>query len=137
MRLAIDHGRKVLRMRVQNAAGKHVQANMDLDQIAEFITILSHCQHALVLSQAGHIVDLPLDPQIAFKPQAGTMLLGAYEGAAKMTVGVDDLLGAVSLLILSPSGRLSGFRIAPEMARDLGNGLVEAADKIVALTKKQ
>jgi hypothetical protein len=136
-RLGIDHDRKMLRMRVQNSAGKYVQANIDAEQLAEFMTILSHCQHALVLSKAGHVVNLPIDPRMAFEPEVGPFLLGAYEGVQKLSAGIDEQTGTVGLLILSPSGRLSGFRIIPETARALGEGLVDAAEKMPGPPKIQ
>ena len=134
-RIGIDHAQKLLRMIVKDADGKEVKANIDLDQIAEFMTVLSNCQHALVFSKATNEVHLPFDPTIAFTPDAGTSLLGAYEGVARAAVGSDEISGIVALTILSPTGRLTGFRIGREIARKIGRGLIDKADKIHSYKK--
>jgi hypothetical protein len=127
-RIGIDHGQKHLRMILKGADGKEVRANIDLNQIAEFMTVLSNCQHALVFSKATNEVHLPFDPIIAFTPEAGTSLLGAYEVVARAAVGSDKDSGIVALTILSSIGRLTGFRIAPEFARRIGQSLIDKAD---------
>lgn len=136
-RLSIDHARKCLRMRVEGASGQTVSASMDIEQIGGLMAILSHCQHALVRTLAGVKTDLPIDPQIAFKPVAGKQAIGAYEGLRRIATGVDDNQGLVSMLLLSVLGRLSEYRMSPEMARHLGQGLIDAAENAPAPRKPQ
>jgi hypothetical protein len=95
----------------------------NLDGITELMALLSHCQHALVMAEAGKEVNLPLSPPVAFDPQAGQYLLGAYEIIARLATGYDEMNSAVALMILSHAGRLSGFRISEETARALADGL--------------
>jgi hypothetical protein len=136
-KLGIDHSEKRLIIEMQNTSGKNLSVSLDANHVAAFITTLSQCQHALILSMAGQEVDLPLNPLIAFRPVAGLMALGAYEGVSKLSVGTDDLSGTVALTMLSPSGRLSGFRIGAETARHLGAGLLKAADLVTSPATKQ
>jgi hypothetical protein len=124
-------------MAVRGKDGKDVSAFMDLDQIAELMAILSHCQHVLVLSSAGREVNMPIDPNIAFQPEAGSQALGAYEGISRFAMGVDDLAGLVAFQFLSSSGRLSGYRIKPEKARALSRDLEAAADATPTPAMKQ
>ena len=136
IRLGIDHLNKRLRIILKGVGGQEAEAYFESDQIAEFITILSQIHHVLILSEAGIELKMPIDPTIAFQPQAGALALGAYEGVSRLAVGTDDLSGTVALQLLSPSGRLSGFRITPETARRLGQGLVDAAEKTTTPTTK-
>lgn len=99
--LGIDHANKKLQMSAGDNSGQKITASMDAAELAGFMAILSQCQHALVLSLAGQEVKLPIDPEIAFQPQAGNFALGAFETIAKVTVGIDENLGAVALVILS------------------------------------
>jgi hypothetical protein len=103
-RIGIDHGQRHLSVIVKDADGKEVRANIDLDPIAEFMTVLSNCQHALVFFNATKQVHLLFDPIIAITPEAGTSLLGAHEGVARAAVGSDEDSGIVALTILSHSG---------------------------------
>jgi hypothetical protein len=136
-RIAIDHEKKVLRIAVEGRDGSRVTASMDCDQIAEFMAILSQCQHALVLSHAGQEVDLPIDPNIAFETIAGRYALNYFEVHRRHSLGIDTELGAVGMRLLSRKGRLTNIRMSPEAARNLGEGLLKLADEVPAPQAKQ
>jgi hypothetical protein len=118
-------------MVVKGEDGHDSQASMDLQQISEFMAILSHCQHALVLAHAGQEIDLrTFDPRSAFQPVAGSHAIGAYEGMPKFAVGVEEAIGAVGALCLGSSGRLTGYRMSPGTAQTLGLALLDSAGKV-------
>jgi hypothetical protein len=127
-RLGIDHDKKELRVNVVGKDGKTVSATMTLQEIAQFIAILSQCQHALVRTLAGVKTDLPIDPAIAFEPVAGRERISAYEGIRRLAVGVDRAQGLVSMTLLSASDRISEYRMSSDSAQRLGQGLLDAAD---------
>jgi hypothetical protein len=129
-RLGINHNKKRLMMTVKGENGQDSTASMDVDEIAEFIAILSQCQHALVLSHAGTQVTLPLDPACAFETTAGRYALGAYEVHERHTTGIDSEMGAVAMTLLSRKGRLTNIRMSPASARNLGSSLLQMADEV-------
>jgi hypothetical protein len=126
-RLRIDHDKKVLRIGVTDEKGNVVSATMNVTEIAAFMAILSQCEQALVLSKVGQEHNLPIDPNIAFNPQPGGLLLTAWENVAKMTLGTDPHDGSILLQFLSRRGRLTGFHMSAEMALDLAEGLARTA----------
>lgn len=136
-RIAINHDKKVIRIAVQGPDGKSVTASMDCDQIAEFMAILSQCQHALVLAHAGQEVDLPLDPNVAFETIGGRYALDYFEVHQRHSLGIDSELGAVGMKLLSRKGRLTSIRMSPEAARNLGSNLVRLADEVPVPQAKQ
>jgi hypothetical protein len=136
-RLSIDHDKKRLRITVEGADGSRVTTSMDCDQIAEFMAILSQCQHALVLSHAGQKVTLPMDPSIAFETIGGRYALDYFEVHRRHSLGIDSELGAVGMKLLSRKGRLTSIRMSPEAARKLGSGLVQMADEVPRPQPKQ
>jgi hypothetical protein len=136
-RLGIDHNKKRLMMTVRGESGQDSTASMDVDEIADFMAILSQCQHALVLSQAGIEVTLPLDPARAFEPIARHHGLGAYEVHERHSLGIDSELGAIALLLLSRKGRLTNIRMSPASARNLGSSLLQMVDEVPRPQPKQ
>jgi hypothetical protein len=124
-------------MIVKGDDGRNVEAGMSPEDISDFMAILSHCQHVLTLSHVGVEVHLPIDPKIAFAPVAGGRVLTAYEGIRKLSIGIDESAGTVSMTLLGSSGRLSSYRMRPETARILGQGLLDRADETPAPQTKQ
>ena len=135
-KLGIDHDKKRLVMTVEGDKGPST-ASMDAEGIAQFMAILSQCQHALVLSHAGQEVDLPIDPNIAFDTVGGRYAIEYFEMHKKHALGVDNEMGAVGMKILSRKGRLTSIRMSPEAARNLGKGLLQVADQVVPPQKRQ
>jgi hypothetical protein len=103
--------------------------SLDFQDVSKLMAFLSHCQHVLVLSSAGQRLDLPIDPNIAFKSSPGGYGLGSHDTIARYAVGIDDAMGMVGMTVLGASDRLSGYRISPDMARRLASSLLRAADQ--------
>jgi hypothetical protein len=124
-RLAIDHDKKQLVMRVTGESGADAVGRMDVDQIAEFMAILSQCQQALVLSHAGQELGLPIDPNIAFD-DVGGFVPQYFEVHHRHGVGPHDS-GGVAMIMLTRKGRLTSICVSSEAAQNLGEGLLKAA----------
>ena len=103
--------------------------SLDWQDVSKLMAFLSHCQHVLVLSSAGQRLDLPIDPNIAFKSSPGGYALGSHDTIVQYSVGIDHAMGMVGMTVLGASDRLSGYRIPPDMARRLAGSLVNAADQ--------
>lgn len=126
--LEIDHDKKLLIMSLK-AGEEKLSTSMNVDEISRFMALLSQCQHVLVLSLTGHEEDLPFDPAKAFAAGPGRHAIGAYEVHRRHAVGIDGELGAVAMTLLSRVGRLTGIRMSPDAARNLGRGLLQMADE--------
>jgi len=103
--------------------------SLDFRDVSKLMAFLSHCQHVLVLSSAGQRLDLPIDPNVAFSLSPGDYSLGSNDTIVRYAVGIDEAVGMVGVTVLGASGRLSGYRIERDMARNLANSLLKAADK--------
>jgi hypothetical protein len=126
--LGIDHDKKRLVIVVNDPDGHESKGSLGLEDLAKFMAILSHYQHALVHSCAGQKIPLPLDPNVAFEENE-KYALGAHEGLSRASVGIDDAMGAVAMTALGSSGRLTGYRMSPDMARWMAQALVKAAEQ--------
>jgi hypothetical protein len=135
-KLGLDREKKRLQMMVEGDNGPSM-ASMDEEEIADFIAILTQCQHALVLLHAGQDATLPLDPNIAFDPVAGRFAVDYFEVHKRHAIGIDQQHGAVGLKILSRKGRLTSIRMSPEAARNMGAGLLQVADEVGSPQRKQ
>jgi hypothetical protein len=125
-RLSIDHTQKRLVL-VMKADDRQAQANLDMEEIAHFMAVLSQCQLALVQALRGHQATLPLDPETAFAPASGPFALAAHEGLPRLSVGDSPATGEVVVTLQGSSGRITCFRTLPETARKLANNLLKAA----------
>jgi hypothetical protein len=103
--------------------------SLDLQDVSKLMSFLSHCQHALVLSSAGQRLELPFDPNVAFTLSPGGYSLGSNDTIVRCAVGIDEAVGMVGMTVLGASGRLSGYRIKRDTARNLANSLLKAADE--------
>jgi hypothetical protein len=137
LHLGIDHKKKRLVMRI-GTGDKKVSAGMGLKEIADFMALLSHAQYVLARSTQGHgELNLPIDPMIAFQPVAGQFRIGMQESIAQLVIGDDPTTGEVILTLLGGAGRISGFRMSPDMAQQLGQGLLDSAEKASTPQTKQ
>jgi hypothetical protein len=132
----LDRDKKLLRMTVKGEDST-ISASMDEEEIAEFIALLTQCQHALVMLHAGHDVSLPIDPAVAFEPVAGKIALDYFEVLKRHAIGSDSQHGAVSLKLLSRKGRLTSIRMSVDAAQNMGAGLVQVAATVGPPQRKQ
>ena len=127
LKLGVDHKTKRVLLTI-DGNGQKITAAMELDDIAELMAILSHCQLALAHSIEGRRVDLPMDAATAFQPVAGASGLRVSESIANLSVRDDPTIGDVVIDLMSTARRISRFRMIPEAARRLGHALLTAAD---------
>jgi hypothetical protein len=125
-RFAVDHQNKVLDFVVIGKDGAKAEGALDVDRVDQLMATLSQCQHALVLSKAGgEQLAPPFDPARSFEEHGGH-ILARRDAISRHAVGVDTE-GTVNLLLLGSTGRLSGYRMSPERARQIAHELVTAA----------
>ena len=136
-RLAIDYEKKHLQMTVTGRDGHDVKASMDMNDIAHFMAMLSHCQHVLAHAMRGRKIALPMDPAIAFQPVSGEFGLCAYEKLSRLAVGDDPTTAEVATILQGDSGRITGYRMSIETAQHLAQGLLSSVEKTSTPPTKQ
>lgn len=132
-RFAIDYLAKKLRFAVAGDDGAIANGAINSDQISRLAAHLSQMQYALDLSEiTGEEHSPPFDP---LRPFQGGQLFGKFFNVSQSRIGVDDMQGKVAALLLDSSGRLTGYRMSPEKAREVGRALLVAADQIQGASK--
>jgi hypothetical protein len=128
-KFGIDHETKSLHVIAEGPDGAGADGTLTIDDLDRLMANLSQCQHALVISAAGgEQLMPPFNPTQMFEGRGG-YVLAKRDAISRHTVGVDDTEGTVALLVLGSSGRLSGYRMSPERARQIANHLLTAADQ--------
>jgi hypothetical protein len=125
--LTIDREHKRLAIAVKRADGTDSEVNMTLDDLTNFMAVLSHYQHVLAHSLRGHEIEPPMDLATAFVLVGGHFALAADEGLPRLAVADDPTTGEVVMMLQGSSGRITGYRILPETARKLSNDLLKCA----------
>jgi hypothetical protein len=135
-RLRVNHESKALEIVVTGKDDAEAKGSLSIDDINRLMANLSQCQHALVISQAGgEQLTPPFDPAQPFEGQGGYSL-AKLDAIARYKTAVDDTEGTVGLLVLGSTGRLTGYRISPEKARQLAHALLTAADQTPTQPKR-
>jgi hypothetical protein len=123
----VNHETKALDVIVWGTNDAEAKGTLKIDEIDQLMANLSFCQYALVISKAGgEQLMPPFDYTRPFEAQGG-YILAKRDAISRHAVGVDDTEGTVALLVLGSTGRLTGYRMSPERARQLAHDLLTAA----------
>jgi hypothetical protein len=132
----VNHETERLDVVIGGTNDAEAKGSLTVDQIDDLMASLSQFQYALFLSKAsGEQLTSTFYPQHPFKARGG-YILAKRDAISGHKVGVDDTEGSVGLLVLGLSGRLTGYRMSREKARQLARDLLTAADQIRAQPKR-
>jgi hypothetical protein len=135
-KFGVNHDTKKLEVVVQGDSDAEARGTLNVDDINRLMASLSQMQHALVISEAGgEQLMPPFDPAKPFEGQGG-YTLAKRSAIQRHNVGVDDTAGTVGMLVLDSSGRLTGYRMSPERARQMASDLLKAAGETPTQPKR-
>jgi len=123
----LNHETKTLEIIVTGENDAEAEGSLNVDDIHSLMAKLSLLQYALVLSEAGgEQLTPPFNPMRAFEEQRG-YTHAKFDTISRSAIGVDHTAVNVSLLVLGGSGRLSGYQMSAETARQVAVALARAA----------
>jgi hypothetical protein len=130
-KLGVNHATKNLDVAIFGDGDSEARGTLSIEEIDTLMARLSQLQYALVLSGHGQEVSLSEDANIAFR-EASRYAWAKLDAIADYQTGVEDLQSAVVLTILGSTGRLTGYRMSPEKARQMAAALAGTADQTPA-----